>query len=560
MNWEILRLTHQIEEEKKQMKQIEQEIIDSLPQELYDLLNWNLWEIELDPDAESEFKKELEEKFNEKIIWQESAKKAIINAIIRNISSIRSKKWPLWVFFFAWPSWVGKTQITRVLAEILLGSEDFITKIDCSEYWEDHTTRNLFWAPKSYVWYWEPTPLNDIRLFKPYNEAKKRNTIHRQISRLNDFSILLFDEIEKAHPKIHQSLLAAMDDGKINFPSWKENDKNLKYSQETDLSNTIIIFTSNVWNQEASKNWMWFVQDKWKKSKEADYINSFKRIFSPEFIGRINEFVTFDPLDKESLLKILKNEVQDISWHFWILEWNLWLQIDDDVLESIVDRSYNENYWARPVINDFVETIEATINNIISSWQLDELFELNKYYFTINVKLWENWKFKYTLSSEKKEEDTKRDVKEDLNLLAECIKYWFNEDKDLSERIAEIEDILITSHELSTEEVRAIRNEIYANMIKHFDMIHQFDDYEWITISSSDEKKLLSNFWRRNTKNIVDRKLNMYNWSFDYNDEEFIDYIVQIFNIVDELNWESLNPQQIKEVMKMIDSYIKNIK
>ncbi|MBS8121483.1 AAA family ATPase [Candidatus Vampirococcus lugosii] len=549
----MLQITHQIEDEK--IEEIIQ--IEELSKEIYMLLKGDIENIELNPNAESEFKKELKEKFEEKIIGQEKAKKALIEAVFNNIAPIRSKKGPLGVFFFAGPSGVGKTQITKVLADILLGSEDYITKIDCAEFSEDHTARNLFGAPKSYVGYGEPTPLNDINLFKSYQESKKRNLIHRQISRLNSFSILLFDEIEKAHPNIHQSLLGAMADGKIRFPSGKESDNKLKYSQETDLSNTIIIFTSNVGNREAIKKSIGFVQEKNDEGQKADYKNSFNKVFSPEFIGRVDEFITFENLNKEDLFEILKKEVLDISRHFGVLEGNFKLNISDEVLKKIVDRSFSKKYGARPVINDFTKTVEADINNIINSGQLESLFDIKSFSFVINVDLDHNGNFKYTLSKYN-EISEENDIKNSLDKLKKYIEYSFKEDIDIDDKINKIEEKLLSKFD--KKEISIIRNKIYSNMILDFDMIHEFDDYEGISISNKEEKNLLGKFGRRNTKTIVDRKLEIYKGKFNYNNDKFIEYIGEIFVMVEELNGEVLNQKQIKEIMKMIDAYKKSRK
>ena len=517
------------------------------------LINWEIGEIDLNPNIIDTFEKELEKKFGEKIIWQEKAKKVLVKAVIHNLFSIRKKKWPLGVFFFTWPSWVGKTQIARTLADILLWSKDFITKIDCEKYTEAHTINNLFWSSKTYVWYWEATPLNDINLFKHYNTAKKLWTLHEKIKYYQNFSIIVFDEIEKAHPKIHQALLSAMDDWKIKFPTWKEDNSKLNYSNETDLSSSIIIFTSNVWNNKISKKSMWFVQEDNEEETKKDFTHEFEKHFSPEFIWRVDAFVPFDHLNKKDIFDIIKLEIEDLQWNMWKLNWNIKLNIHDNVIQDIVGKSYSKQYWARPSINKFRDTIEADINKIINSWQLEDIFSHNEYKylytFIIDVNI-EKWEYKYSLKTKKL--DNIKKMNNIINKMEEDIKYYFSYDE-----YTEINDLFEIFDKLNLNGVNWINQKIYniyLESIPDFDMIHQVDTYEWLELSSKEEKKLFQDiWWRRTIKTIIERKIKIHKWYLDYKSHDFKKLFLEIFEIIEHLNWKIISPAKAKEIIKIID-------
>ena len=241
-------------------------------------------------------------------------------------------------------------------------------------------------------------------MFKYYKIAKKRWTLHKKIRYYKDFAILLFDEIEKADPKIHQSLLSVMSDWKITFPTWKEENNKIPFSKETDLSNTIIIFTSNIWNQETinKSRPMWFIREDEISDKEnkKEFKKIFEKHFSPEFIWRIDKFISFDQLEKKDIYKILKIEAKKIeeSLKKFKRSRNIKLNIKNEVINDIIEKSYSARYWARPSIRMFQETIEADLNRIINSWQIDYIFNNYKNYaFTINISL-KNWEYSYQLT------------------------------------------------------------------------------------------------------------------------------------------------------------------
>lgn len=532
------------------------EVQKFVSKKMMQLLTWEIDSIELNPNILNSFEEELKNNFEEKIIWQEKAKQALINAIINNLFSIRPKKGPLWVFFFTWPSWVGKTQIARVLAEILLWSEDYITKIDCEQYSESHTARNLFWSPKSYIWYEESTPLHDINLFKYYNLAKKYWTLHPQIKYYNNFSIILFDEIEKANPNIYQSLLSAIEDWKIQFPTWKEDNKNLTFSKETDLSNSIIIFTSNIWNKEIAKNKVWFIQTNNEDENKKAFKNSFEKHFSPEFIWRIDDFIPFENLTKKDIFNIIKNQIQNLNWYFWVSNWNISLYVENEVIQDIVEKSYSKKYWARPSINMFQNTVEKDINKIINSSQLDEIWDNNTYTFNIHVKL-NKWNYIYLL--EKEMLQTNKKLIKLFKKIEEKVKICFNSDENVW--IDQINDLISKIKWINWNKtlINEILYEIYYQSIDYFYVIHEIDNYVYFNIYDPNDKEVFKNIWWRPIKQVIEKRLKFNKWNLNYKSENFKRLFLNILKTIEILNRNLISPMEAKIIILLIDYVKKNM-
>lgn len=222
--------------------------IDDFSEKIKEKVCYNIYLETMHP-----LEKEFINKMDKEIVWQENAKKIIANVIKNAILWIRPKRWPLWVLFFTWPTWVWKTEIVKCISEVLMWDKNLFQKINCESYQESHTKRQLFWAPPSYVWYGDPTPLNPKIINWYYKKAKENDTIHDSIKHIPNFSIILFDEFEKAHKDIAQSLLSLLDEWEITF--WDGKKWNFK--------NSIIIFTSNIWQDEIEKfkekKTIWFI-------------------------------------------------------------------------------------------------------------------------------------------------------------------------------------------------------------------------------------------------------------------------------------------------------------
>ncbi|MDD9819501.1 MAG: AAA family ATPase, partial [Nitrospira sp.] len=243
-------------------------------------------------------------------------------------------------FIFLGPTGVGKTELARALAEFLFNSEDALIRIDMSEYQEKFTSSRLFGAPPGYVGYEEGGQLTEKVRRRPY-------------------SVVLFDEIEKAHPDIFNVLLQVLDDGLLTD----------SLGRKVDFKNTILVMTSNLGTKLIQKG----VSLGFQSSEEADtnkrirndILDELKRNFSPEFLNRIDEFVVFHPLEKEHLLNIVDIMIRELNER--LAERDVTLQIGDDVKQWLIKEGYQPQYGARPM--------RRTIQKLLGDPLSDELIK-----------------------------------------------------------------------------------------------------------------------------------------------------------------------------------------
>lgn len=214
------------------------------------------------------------------------------------IPLIQNTGGPLGVIMIPGPTGVGKTEIGHALAEILYGSRDRLTYIPCDNFQEPHSLARLIGSPPGYVNNGDATPLSDTMLFRGYEEARELGYLHELVQGRSGSAILMFDEIEKAHPMVRQGLLTAMSTGVFRLTSGKEINSDprnrVEHSIETPLHNTIIILTSNVGehdfaiqNDRASIGFQSALPIA-EKEREKHFLRELKREFSPEFLGRID--------------------------------------------------------------------------------------------------------------------------------------------------------------------------------------------------------------------------------------------------------------------------------
>jgi len=268
----------------------------------------------------------LEENMKKRVKGQDEALELVSDAIIRARSGIKDPNRPIGSFIFLGPTGVGKTEVARTLAYELFDDERHMIRIDMSEYMEAHSVSRLIGSPPGYVGYDEGGQLT---------EAVRRNP----------YSIILFDEIEKAHHDVFNILLQILDDGRITDGQ----------GRTVDFKNTIIIMTSNLGSE--------YILDKNINSHEL--INQeLKRNFKPEFINRIDEIIIFNSLKKDTIYEILDKIIMDIEKR--LSDKKIKLVLTDNAKDFIIDNSYDENYGARPIkryISRNLETLIAT--NII---------------------------------------------------------------------------------------------------------------------------------------------------------------------------------------------------
>jgi len=268
----------------------------------------------------------LKDNMAKRVKGQDDALILVSESIKRARAGIKDPNRPIGSFIFLGPTGVGKTEVARTLAYELFDDEKHIVRIDMSEYMESHSVSRLVGAPPGYVGYDEGGQLT---------EAVRRNP----------YSIVLFDEIEKAHKDVFNILLQILDDGRITDSQ----------GRTVDFKNTIIIMTSNLGSD--------YILDNVENSKEL-VMNELKHSFKPEFINRIDEIITFNSLNKEVLYDILNNIIKNIEDR--LSNMHIKIKLTDEAKKYIIDNSYDERYGARPIKRYVSKNIETLLaNNII---------------------------------------------------------------------------------------------------------------------------------------------------------------------------------------------------
>lgn len=267
----------------------------------------------------------LEENLRSRVKGQDTALKLVSEAIIRARSGIKDPNRPIGSFIFLGPTGVGKTEVAKSLANSLFDDERHMIRIDCSEYMEAFNVSRLVGAPPGYVGYDEGGQLT---------EAVRRNP----------FSIVLFDEIEKAHRDVFNILLQILDDGRITDSQ----------GRTIDFKNTIIIMTSNLGSE--------YILDETENS-ESFVMNELKNTFRPEFINRIDEIIVFKSLTKEVIYAILDKIILEIEAR--LVPSNIHIELSREAREKIIEESYDKNYGARPIKRYVTRNIETLLANLI---------------------------------------------------------------------------------------------------------------------------------------------------------------------------------------------------
>ncbi|MGM9947999.1 ATP-dependent Clp protease ATP-binding subunit [Floccifex sp.] len=260
----------------------------------------------------------LKDELGKRVVGQNHALELVTDAILRSKAQIQDENRPIGAFMFLGPTGVGKTEVAKALAEQLFDDERHIIRIDMSEYMEKHSVSRLIGAPPGYVGYDEGGQLT---------EAVRRNP----------YSIVLFDEIEKAHPDVFNTLLQILDDGRITDSK----------GVTVDFKNTIIILTSNLGSQYAFE----------PGNHYDDYMNEVKHFFKPEFINRIDEIIVFNALDSSSFEKIAKKFMNQLAHRLQTRD--VTLQVSDAAYQQIASQGVDPIYGARPMkryIQKYIET------------------------------------------------------------------------------------------------------------------------------------------------------------------------------------------------------------
>ena len=287
-------------------------------------------------ESEASRLQKLESILHKRVIGQEEAVSAVSKAVRRGRVGLKDPKRPVGSFLFLGPTGVGKTEISKALAEAVFGNEDAMIRVDMSEYMEKHSVSKMIGSPPGYVGHEDGGQLSEK-------------------VRRNPFSVILFDEIEKAHPDVFNILLQVLDDGHITDSQ----------GRQVDFKNTIIIMTSNAGAQsiiEPKKLGFGAVEDEKHNydMMKNNVMEEVKRIFKPEFLNRIDETIVFRALNKEDMKKIVTLLVRELETRCK-KQLDITLIVRDSAKQYIVDKGYDRKYGARPLKRKIQEKIEDAL-------------------------------------------------------------------------------------------------------------------------------------------------------------------------------------------------------
>ena len=281
----------------------------------------------------------LDEVLHKRVVGQDEAVEKVTDAIIRSKAGIKDPTKPIGSFLFLGPTGVGKTELAKALAESLFDDESNMVRIDMSEYMEKHSVARLIGAPPGYVGYDEGGQLTEAVRRKPY-------------------SVVLFDEVEKAHPDVFNVLLQVLDDGRITDSQ----------GRTVDFKNTIIILTSNIGSQYLLEG----IDENGNIREEARemVMNDLKSHFRPEFLNRLDEMILFKPLTKDNISRIVDLCVADLNKR--LADRELKLRLTDAAKTFITDHGYDPVYGARPLKRYLQKNVETLAARIILADQVEE--------------------------------------------------------------------------------------------------------------------------------------------------------------------------------------------
>jgi ATP-dependent Clp protease ATP-binding subunit ClpC len=289
--------------------------------------------------TEAERLLDMEEHLHNRIVGQDEAINAIADAIRRARSGLKDPRRPIGSFIFLGSSGVGKTELAKALAEFMFDDEDAMVRIDMSEYREQHTVSRLFGAPPGYVGYEEGGQLTEAVRRRPYQ-------------------IVLFDEIEKAHPDVWNALLQILEDGRLTDGQ----------GRVVDFRNTVIIMTSNIGTQYAKQGGtLGFLRsaslDDETREAKKEIEEGLKRTFRPEFLNRIDEIIIFHTLTVEHMLEIVDLQMQDVCQRLG--ERGVTLELSDAARQWLADQGYDAAFGARPLRRTLQRFVESPLSKRI---------------------------------------------------------------------------------------------------------------------------------------------------------------------------------------------------
>lgn len=558
-NWSNLVLEKNLDSNSKTQK------LSQTKQEIKTKIQISLQELE------SPFLKKIIESLDKEIIWQQEAKREVAEVIISRLNSIKPQKGPLWVLFFSGPTWVWKTQTVKALSKVLFWYDSYFIKIACENLQQSFTSSNLFWAPKWYVWYWEKNLLDPNEMWCYYDSSKKAWKLHESVKNIDWFNIILFDEIEKAHPDVIQQLLSALDDWKVKNSKW----------EHLNFSNSIIIFTSNLWqrsiNKAKAKTQIWFVKQDKTQDLEDIFQEELKKHFSPEFIWRVHNFIDFKWLDLNNCKQIIKKSLDSFNktLQMYYPETYYHVSISESMYEYIIKNWFSWEKWARDLIRFYTKVVEDNISSYLNSKNFEELYEENtKYFFYIDIIDWKidislemnNDSLNHSETDEETDEENENiqwilklvnfenmsldNILELFTIVKNYSELYYLQsiwEVDISKEVWELRESLLKMG-LSNQDIKKLKNK--SNLL-------------WLntTILTQLSTKVWNDFWTFENKvilKIVKNVLSNYIWKKikDESDELLLDATSKVFELIEKLLWKELTSKQTMILNNMIKSVV----
>ncbi len=327
----------QIQEKAKEERLLKEEVDE---EEIADVVSkWTGIPVSKLVESEKEKLLKLGSQLHERVIGQDEAVTSVAEAVLRARAGLKDMSKPIGSFIFLGPTGVGKTELAKALSEALFDSEKNMIRIDMSEYMEKHSVSRLVGAPPGYVGYDEGGQLTEAVRRRPY-------------------SVILFDEIEKAHPDVFNILLQLLDDGRLTD----------NQGRTVDFKNTIIIMTSNLGSQYLTEGVM--ANGQIHQDVRDMIMGELKSHFRPEFLNRIDDTVIFTPLNKDEIVKIIDLLVKDIAER--LAERNITLELTEAAKSHIADEAYSPVYGARPVKRYLQKHIETGLAEKLIKGEITE--------------------------------------------------------------------------------------------------------------------------------------------------------------------------------------------
>ncbi len=336
------QIKEELNKQKDKWKTVQTDQITVGEEEIAETVsNWTGIPVSKLAEEESQRLLKMESILHEKVIGQDEAVEAVSRAIRRARVGIKDPKRPIGSFIFLGPTGVGKTELSKALAEALFGDADAMIRIDMSEYMEKHTVARLIGAPPGYVGYEEGGQLTEKVRSKPY-------------------SVILFDEIEKAHPDVFNVLLQILDDGRATDGKGKV----------VDFKNTVIIMTSNVGastiRRQRTLGFAGAVEDEKKDAYEKmkeNITEELRKTFRPEFLNRIDEVIVFHPLEQEHIYQIVDLMVRDLEKKMAAL--NIHIEVTEAAKKFLGEKGFDPEYGARPLKRTITRMVEDELSEEI---------------------------------------------------------------------------------------------------------------------------------------------------------------------------------------------------